>query len=72
MYINIILTYTCIFNTGKNEAQMASHILQFIFVGCEGFYFPVAYYPTGKYIGMPLYFHSFWPVFALKSLYMVV
>ena len=29
---------------------MASHILHFTFVGCEGFQFPVAYYPTGKYL----------------------
>ena len=40
---------------------MASHILQFTFVGCEGFEFPVAYYPTAQVDPVTL-FHTYWAV----------
>ena len=33
-------------NTHCNDIRLASHILQFIFLGYDGFRFPFAYYPT--------------------------
>lgn len=41
------------------KAEMATHILQFTFVGCEGFEFPVAYYPTAQVDPVTL-FHTYW------------
>jgi hypothetical protein len=40
---------------------MATHILQFTFVGCEGFEFPVAYYPTAQVDPVTL-FHMYWDI----------
>lgn len=43
------------------KAEMATHILQFTFVGCEGFEFPVAYYPTAQVDPVTL-FHLYWDI----------
>ena len=46
---------------------MATHILQFTFVGCEGFEFPVAYYPTATVDPVTL-FQLYWDiVYALQQ-----
>ena len=46
---------------------MATHILQFTFTGCEGFEFPVAYYPTAQVDPITL-FHLYWDiVYALQQ-----
>ena len=37
--------FSCYF-LGSSEVEVASHILQFIFVGNEGFRFPFAFFPT--------------------------
>ena len=33
-------------NTHSNDIQLASHVLQFVYLGYDGFRFPFAYYPT--------------------------
>lgn len=43
------------------KAEMATHILQFTFVGCEGFEFPVSYYPTAQVDPVTL-FHTYWDI----------
>ncbi|KXJ24465.1 hypothetical protein AC249_AIPGENE22554 [Exaiptasia diaphana] len=44
---------------GKDEANVASHLLQFMFIGSTGFKFPVCYFPTIEVDPTTLY-HHFW------------
>ena len=46
---------------GKSEAVVASHILQFMFIGSTGFKFPVCYFPTTEIDPFTLY-HQFWHI----------
>jgi hypothetical protein len=45
--------------TGKDEANIATHLLQFMFIGSTGFKFPVCYFPTIEVDPTTLY-HQFW------------
>ena len=45
--------------TGKTEPQLATHVLQFIFISDSGFRFPVAQFPSGECSPSDLYF-NFW------------
>ncbi|ELT87513.1 hypothetical protein CAPTEDRAFT_190460 [Capitella teleta] len=44
---------------GKSEVQLASHVLQILFVSHSGFRFPVAHYPTHE-AQAPELFHVIW------------
>lgn len=44
---------------GSQAAQIATHILQFIFLSDGGFRFPVAHFPTAQCPPSTLYF-KFW------------
>ena len=46
---------------GKDEAKVATHLLQFMFIGSTGFKAPVCYYPTVEVDPITLY-HKFWDV----------
>ncbi|KAM7437563.1 hypothetical protein ABFA07_012832 [Porites harrisoni] len=45
--------------SGKTEPQLATHVLQFIFISDSGFRFPVAQFPSGECSPSDLYF-NFW------------
>lgn len=45
--------------SGKDEADIATHLLQFMFVGSTGFKFPVCYFPTIEIDPNSLY-QRFW------------
>lgn len=56
----IFLILTSVFNDlGSKETQIATHILQFIFLSDSGFRFPVAHFPTAQCPPSALYF-KFW------------
>lgn len=62
----IVLCFSYQF-AGTNKAEVATHILQFTFNGCEGFHFPVAYWPTSQ-INASSLFNIYWEVvFALHQ-----
>jgi hypothetical protein len=50
----------------SSEAKMATHILQFIFLGNDGFRFPFAFYPTNG-INAPQLFILFWRAIRMLS-----
>ena len=45
----------------KNKIQMASHYFQYMFVGLNGFCWPVAYYSTNNINGHSIYL-TVWPL----------
>lgn len=51
----------CLFFTGKtsNNIELATHVLQFVFLGDSGFRFPVAQFPSGGLSASALFF-IFW------------
>ncbi|CAB4033094.1 Hypothetical predicted protein [Paramuricea clavata] len=50
-----------VLQTGEDRSAVASHILQFMFVGSTGFKFPCCYFPTVEVDAATLY-HTFWDV----------
>jgi hypothetical protein len=54
--------------SGKNDLQLATHVLQFLFIGHTGFRFPVAHFPTVQATPSELYL-SFWRLVQMLSLY---
>lgn len=50
--------YNCLFS-GKSEPQLATHVLQFIFLSDGGFRFPISQFPSGQCSPSDLYF-IFW------------
>ncbi|XP_044179618.1 uncharacterized protein LOC122961098 [Acropora millepora] len=53
---NVIIVFLL---TGKTDPQLATHLLQFIFISDSGFRFPVAQFPSGECSPSDLYF-NFW------------
>lgn len=45
--------------TGKHDIKLATHVLQFLFIGQTGFRFPVAHFPTAQAYSRDLYL-TFW------------
>ena len=59
MYTKNII-YLCYFILGKgDDPELATQVLQFIFVSDNGFRFPIAQYPSGVCTPSSLYF-CFW------------
>ncbi|CAB4019435.1 Hypothetical predicted protein [Paramuricea clavata] len=48
-----------VLETGKDEAAIATHLLQFMFIGSTGFKFPICYFPTIEVDPTTLY-HQLW------------
>ncbi|XP_019629354.1 PREDICTED: uncharacterized protein LOC109473763 [Branchiostoma belcheri] len=52
---------------GDQKAEMATHVCQLAFKGCEGFFFPFAWFPTTEIAPISI-FHCHWDsVFYLKQ-----
>lgn len=52
----------CIFVTfsgQRKDAQLASHVLQYVFIGDNGFRFPLAQFPSASCTPSTLFF-TFW------------
>ena len=65
---SLTLLITATFVGSEPKAELATHILQFTFVGCEGFEFPVAYYTTAQVDPVTL-FHMYWDIiYALQQI----
>lgn len=45
--------------SGKTELQLATHVLQFVFLSDSGFRFPIAQFPSAECTPSDLYF-NFW------------
>lgn len=45
--------------SGKTEPQLATHVLQFVFLSDSGFRFPIAQFPSAECTPSDLYF-NFW------------
>jgi hypothetical protein len=52
---------SCFYLLGKDEAKVATHLLQFMFIGSTGFKCPICYFPTIEVDPITLY-HKFWDV----------
>ena len=50
-----------LYELGEDRGAVASHILQFMFIGSTGFKFPCCYFPTVEVDARTLY-HTFWDV----------
>ncbi|KAK3709452.1 hypothetical protein QZH41_017498, partial [Actinostola sp. cb2023] len=61
MEILSVVRYILCISTGKSDGQpkLASHVLQFIFLGDNGFRFPIAQFPSGGCTATDL-FYMFW------------
>ncbi|XP_078575154.1 uncharacterized protein LOC144861252 [Branchiostoma floridae x Branchiostoma japonicum] len=52
---------------GEQKAEMATHIFQMAFKGCEGFFFPFAWYPTTEIAPINIFHHHWDSVFHLQQ-----
>jgi hypothetical protein len=52
---------------GSQDIQIATHILQFIFLSDSGFRFPVAHFPTAQCPLSALYFQFWEGVLCMKQ-----
>ncbi|XP_035660859.1 uncharacterized protein LOC118405460 [Branchiostoma floridae] len=52
---------------GEQKAEMATHVFQVAFKGCEGFFFPFAWYPTTEIAPINIYMSHWDSVFYLKQ-----
>lgn len=57
--INVANTFILILLLGRTAPQLASHVLQFIYLSDSGFRFPSVQFPSGGYTPSDLYF-NFW------------
>ena len=55
-------------NTQKDDLKLAKYILQFIYLGFDGFRFPVAFYPTGG-VNAPELYITVWDMISVLSEY---
>lgn len=55
-------------NSGSTEARLATHILQLVFLGYDGFRFPFAHYPCEQ-VNAPELFFIFWQAVVKLHLY---
>lgn len=54
------ILFICLnFHTGQDDTDIATHLLQFMFIGSTGFKFPICYFPTIEADPTTLY-HQFW------------
>lgn len=54
--------------TGRKEQQLATHVLQFVFIGFTGFRFPFAHFPSNTASGSELYL-LFWKAVHMLSMF---
>lgn len=54
--------------TGKKERQLATHVLQFVFIGFTGFRFPFAHFPSVTASGSDLYL-LFWKAVHMLAMF---
>jgi hypothetical protein len=59
IFVILILTEILLNTVGKTETQLASHVLQFVFLGDNGFRFPIAQFPSHDCSPSDL-FMNFW------------
>jgi len=63
LFANYEIVINILTDAEKEKVQLASHVLQFVFLGHPGFRFPLAHWPTKEVDPATLYIH-FW-----KSVY---
>ncbi|CAH1226854.1 Hypp137 [Branchiostoma lanceolatum] len=51
---------------GERKAEMATHVFQLAFQGCEGFFFPFAWFPITEMEPINIFLHHWDSVFHLK------
>jgi hypothetical protein len=58
----------CTFCSKSTEKQMASHVLQFLYLGFNRFWFPIAHFPTTQVKTSELHF-LFWESIKMLNMY---